>query len=146
MRICYRKAVREDFGRINELFMEMLRAIYGGADVKGYQAGDLDHYFAGKEDWICAAEIDGRVERSLSMEVHHELCTMIVKSKQNQVMEQPTEGIYLLHGLLINRNKIAPLKGSYFVSIDIIISLLPLVALASIYLLHNYITPLQLMS
>ncbi|MBP3655429.1 MAG: GNAT family N-acetyltransferase [Clostridia bacterium] len=72
MRICYRKAVREDFGRINELFMEMLRAIYGNADVKGYQAGDLDHYFAGKEDWICAAEIDGRIEGFLSIEVHRE--------------------------------------------------------------------------
>ena len=26
MEICFRKAVKEDFGRINELFMEMLRA------------------------------------------------------------------------------------------------------------------------
>jgi len=72
MNICFRKAVREDFDRINELFIEMLRAIYKREDVKQYQNSDLDYYFAGKEDWICVAEIDGRIEGFLSIEVHRE--------------------------------------------------------------------------
>ena len=72
MNICFRKAVRKDFDRINELFIEMLRAIYKREDVKQYQNGDLDYYFAGKEDWICVAEIDGRIEGFLSVEVHRE--------------------------------------------------------------------------
>ena len=72
MGICFRKAVKEDCDRINDLFMEMLRAIYGKEDVKGYGEGDLDYYFAGKEDWICVAEIDGRIEGFLSIEVHRE--------------------------------------------------------------------------
>ena len=50
----------------------MLRAIYENEDVKGYGDGDLDYYFAGKEDWICVAEIDGRIEGFLSIEVHRE--------------------------------------------------------------------------
>ena len=50
MNICFRKAVREDFDRVNELFIEMLRAIYKREDVKQYQNSDLDYYFAGKED------------------------------------------------------------------------------------------------
>ena len=72
MGICFRKAVKEDCNRINDLFMEMLRNIYGKEDVKSYQDGELDYYFAGKEDWICVAEIDGRIEGFLSIEVHRE--------------------------------------------------------------------------
>ena len=68
MEICFRKAVKEDFNRLNELFMEMLRAIYQKEDVMSYQNGDLDYYFAGGEDWICVAEIDGRIEGFLSRE------------------------------------------------------------------------------
>lgn len=49
MGICFRKAVKEDFHRINELFMEMLRAIYQKDDVKSYQDGDPDDYFIGGE-------------------------------------------------------------------------------------------------
>ena len=70
MGICFRKAVKEDCDRINDLFMEMLRTIYGKEAVKSYQDGELDYYFAGKEDWICVAEIDGRIEGFLSIEVH----------------------------------------------------------------------------
>ena len=72
MNICLRKAVKEDFGRINELFIEMLRTIYGKEDMQGYKDGDLDYYFSGGEDWICVAEIDGKVEAFLSIEVHRE--------------------------------------------------------------------------
>ena len=72
MDIHYRKAVKEDFHRINALFMEMLRSIYKKDDVEGLHDGDLDYYFAGKEDWICVAEIDGQVEGFLSIEVHRE--------------------------------------------------------------------------
>ena len=72
MNVQYRKAVKEDFTRINELFMEMLRSIYEKEDVEGLKDGDLDYYFAGKEDWICVAEIDGRIEGFLSIEVHRE--------------------------------------------------------------------------
>ncbi|MBR6574117.1 MAG: GNAT family N-acetyltransferase [Clostridia bacterium] len=72
MEVHFRKAIKEDFARINELFQEMLRAIYGNEDVKGYGDGDLDYYFAGKEDWICVAEVGGRIEGFLSMEVHRE--------------------------------------------------------------------------
>lgn len=72
MEIHLRKAVKEDFSRINELFIEMLRIIYEREDVKGYQEGALDYYFTGGENWICVAEIDGRVEGFLSIEVHRE--------------------------------------------------------------------------
>jgi len=72
MEVRFRKAIKEDFARINELFQEMLRAIYGNEDVKGYGDGDLDYYFAGKEDWICVAEVGGRIEGFLSIEVHRE--------------------------------------------------------------------------
>lgn len=72
MNIQFRKAVKEDFGRINQLFTEMLRDIYKKDAVKSYQDGDLDYYFAGGEDWICLAEVDGRIEGFLSIEVHRE--------------------------------------------------------------------------
>jgi len=72
MEVRFRKAIKEDVARINELFQEMLRAIYGNEDVKGYGDGDLDYYFAGKEDWICVAEVGGRIEGFLSIEVHRE--------------------------------------------------------------------------
>lgn len=72
MEVRFRKAIKEDFARINELFQEMLRAIYGNEDVKGYGDGALDYYFAGKEDWICVAEVGGRIEGFLSIEVHRE--------------------------------------------------------------------------
>ena len=72
MEVRFRKAIKEDFARINELFQEMLRAIYGNEDVKGYGDGDLDYYFADKEDWICVAEVGGRIEGFLSIEVHRE--------------------------------------------------------------------------
>lgn len=72
MQINYRKAVKEDFHRINALFIEMLRSIYEKDDVEGIGDGDLDYYFEGKESWICVAEIDGQIEGFLSIEVHRE--------------------------------------------------------------------------
>ena len=70
MEICFRKAVSADFDRLNALFREMLRAIYGKEEAEGYSPGALDYYFSGGEDWICLAEIDGRIEGFLSMEAH----------------------------------------------------------------------------
>lgn len=67
-----RKATEKDFERINALFCEMIRAIYGKDDVSGYGEGDLDYYFADGEDFICVAEIDGAIEGFLSIEVHRE--------------------------------------------------------------------------
>lgn len=72
MAICFRKAVRQDFGRINELFAEMLCTIYDKEDASGYQESELDGYFAGRENWICVAEVDGKNEGFLSIEVHRE--------------------------------------------------------------------------
>ena len=72
MGIYFREAVKADFNRINELFMEMLRTIYERDDVKGYQDGDLDYYFSDRDDWICVADSGGKVEGFLSIEVHRE--------------------------------------------------------------------------
>ena len=72
MEIHLRKAAKEDFNRINELFRDMLRTIYGRDDVEGYKEGDMDHYFADGEDWICVADVDGKIEGFLSIEVHRE--------------------------------------------------------------------------
>ncbi len=72
MNVHFRKAVKEDFCRINELFMEMLRTIYEKDDVEGLNESDMAYYFAGGENWICVAEIDGKVEGFLSIEAHRE--------------------------------------------------------------------------
>ncbi|MCR5807475.1 MAG: hypothetical protein K6G68_10655 [Oscillospiraceae bacterium] len=71
MRYTIRTAVKADEYIIGKLFQEMLRTIYDTEDVEGYEDGDLDRFFAGKEDRIYVAE-DGKVTAFLSVEVHHE--------------------------------------------------------------------------
>ena len=68
----FRKAKATDTIRIEELFVEMLKAIYHTDDVEGYQNGYLDKFFSGKEDWICAAEYKNDVVAFLSIEVHRD--------------------------------------------------------------------------
>lgn len=72
MNLTFQKANADDFDRINELFVEMLRSIYGTAQADGYAEGDLDHYFSGGEDRICTAAEEGVIVAFLSMEVHRE--------------------------------------------------------------------------
>ena len=67
-----RKAKSADTIRIEELFVEMLKAIYHTDDVEGYETGHLDKFFLGKEDWICVAEYEHDVVAFLSIEVHRD--------------------------------------------------------------------------
>ena len=67
-----RKAAAEDAGRILELFIEMLQTIHGTADPAACSTDDFAYYFAGNEDLICIAEVNGAVIGFLSMEVHRE--------------------------------------------------------------------------
>ena len=61
-----------DKERINELFMEMLRSIYGTEDVKGFEDGYPDRFFRGGENIIFAAKAGGEIVGFLSVEVHRE--------------------------------------------------------------------------
>ena len=67
-----RKAVPADEKRIRELFIEMLRTIYGTDDVKGYDDGALDRFWNGNEGRVYVAE-DDDVVAFLSVEVHHDM-------------------------------------------------------------------------
>ena len=67
-----RKAKSVDTIRIEELFVEMLKAIYHTNDVEGYETGYLDKFFLDKEDWICVAEYENDVVAFLSIEVHRD--------------------------------------------------------------------------
>ena len=67
-----RKAISADTIRIEELFVEMLKAIYHTNDVEGYEAGYLDKFFLNQEDWICVAEYENDVVAFLSIEVHRD--------------------------------------------------------------------------
>ena len=67
-----RKAKSADTIRIEELFVEMLKAIYHTDDVESYESGYLDKFFVGKEDWICVAEYKNDVVAYLSIEVHRD--------------------------------------------------------------------------
>ena len=67
-----RTAVPADEKRIRELFIEMLRTIYGTDDVKGYDDGALDRFWSGTEDRVYVAE-DNDVVAFLSVEVHHDM-------------------------------------------------------------------------
>ena len=67
-----RKAKAADTIRIEELFIEMLKAIYHTDDVESYETGYLDKFFSGKEDWICVAEYENDVVAFLSIEVHRD--------------------------------------------------------------------------
>ena len=72
MEYTIRKASRNDENRICELFVEMLQTIYNTKDVKGYEDGDLDHYFEDNENTIFLAESDNEVIGFISVEVHRE--------------------------------------------------------------------------
>ena len=67
-----RKAKSSDTIRIEELFVEMLKAIYHTEDAEGYETGYLDKFFLDKEDWICVAEYENDVVAFLSIEVHRD--------------------------------------------------------------------------
>ena len=67
-----RTAVPADEKRIRELFIEMLRTIYGTDDVKGYGDGALDRFWNGNEGRVYVAE-DIDVVAFLSVEVHHDM-------------------------------------------------------------------------
>ena len=67
-----RKAEAADTIRIEELFIEMLQAIYHTDDVEDYEAGYLDKFFSDKEDWICVAEYGNDVVAFLSIEVYRD--------------------------------------------------------------------------
>ena len=56
-----RKAKSADAVKIEELFVEMLKAIYHTDDVDGYETGYLDKFFLDKENWICVAEYENDV-------------------------------------------------------------------------------------
>lgn len=64
----YKKAERKDAGRINELFIEMLKTIYGTDKVEGY----LDKFLDGRDEWINIAVHNDVIIAFLSIEVHHE--------------------------------------------------------------------------
>ena len=67
-----RTAVPADEKRIRELFIEMLRTIYGTDNVEGYDDGALDRFWAGSENRVYVAEDHG-VIAFLSVEVHHDM-------------------------------------------------------------------------
>jgi len=70
--IIIRKSVPGDKAAVEQLFETMLKSIYHTDEVQGYEAGYLDKFYAGKGDWICAAEADGRLVGYLSIEEHLE--------------------------------------------------------------------------
>lgn len=72
MNCVLRKAKSTDTIRIEELFVDMLKAIYHTDDVEGYETGYLDKFFLDKEDWICVAEFENDVAAFLSIEVHRD--------------------------------------------------------------------------
>jgi len=72
MQYLLRKATKKDAARINDLYVEMLKTIYGKENVEGYNDGAIDYYFSSGEDWICVAEVGGIIAAFLSIEVHRE--------------------------------------------------------------------------
>ena len=89
-----RKAKSADAIRIEELFVEMLRAVYHTDEAEGYKAGYLDKFFSDGEDWICVAEHENDVAAFLSIEVHRD------------VDYEP------IHKLAMDRNQFAPDNNS----------------------------------
>ena len=67
-----RKATAADAGRIEELFVEMMKTICRTETADGYEAGYLDRYFSGNEDRIYVAEYEKEVIAFLSVEVHRD--------------------------------------------------------------------------
>ena len=70
MEYILRKAKSSDTIRIEELFVEMLKAIYHKDDAEGYEVGYLEKFFSDKGDWICVAEHENDVVAFLSIEVY----------------------------------------------------------------------------
>ena len=67
-----RKARASDTVRIEELFAEMLKAVYHTDDAEGYDTGYLDKFFSASEDLIYVAEYENYVIAFLSIEVHRD--------------------------------------------------------------------------
>lgn len=67
-----RKALESDKERIEELFTEMLKSIYGVEAPGGYESGYLDRFLSGGDDCIYVAESGGAVMGYISVEVHDE--------------------------------------------------------------------------
>lgn len=67
-----RDAVPSDIARIEELFVEMLRAVYQKDDAAGCGQDAWGRFFQGTGGRICVAEAGGRVQGFLSMEEHRE--------------------------------------------------------------------------
>jgi len=61
-----------DAGAINNLFVQMLSAVYGRTEETGYPEGNLERFFSGGEDRILVAEYRGEIVAYLSLEVHRE--------------------------------------------------------------------------
>ena len=72
MNLKYCKAQNGDFDRLNELFIEMLMTIYNTEQVDGYEAGYMDRFFDGRDDWVCKVTDNDKIVAFLSIEVHHE--------------------------------------------------------------------------
>lgn len=68
-----RKALESDKERIEELFTEMLKSVYGEEAPGGYESGYLDKFFSGGGDCIYVAESGGAVVGYVSLEVHEEV-------------------------------------------------------------------------
>ncbi len=72
MDIKYREARKSEIERINELFIEMLKAIYRTDDVDGYEEGYLQRFFDNNEDCIYVAESQEGVVAFLSVQVYRD--------------------------------------------------------------------------
>lgn len=72
MCIEFGKAIKEDYNRINELFIEMLQTIFKSNKMIGYSIKDLDRFFDNRDEWISVAKINNIIVAFLSIEVHHE--------------------------------------------------------------------------
>ena len=68
----FRKAVKQDSERINQLFIEMMQTIRGTDQVNGYPGGYLNKFFDVRDKWIAVATTDDKIIAFLSIEVHHE--------------------------------------------------------------------------
>ena len=68
----FRKAVKQDSEKINQLFIEMMQTIRGADQVNGYPDGYLDKFFDCRDEWIAVATTDNEIIAFLSIEVHHE--------------------------------------------------------------------------
>ncbi len=72
MDIKYREARKSEIERINELFIEMLKAIYRTDDVDGYEEGYLERFFDNNEDCIFVAEFQEEIVGFLSVQVYRD--------------------------------------------------------------------------